>query len=149
LWQCLGFAELIMTYTKPLPAKDPESTPFWEGCARHELLIPQCNSCATYRFPPTTFCPNCRSSDTIWRKSRGHGNIFSWIVVRHPVPREVYIDSVPYAVAIVTLTEGVRMVAYLEGYDVDKIQPGMPVTVGFHDVQEGIALPVFRPVETL
>lgn len=132
-----------MTYNKPLPAKDPESTPFWEGLHRHELLIPQCEECGTYRFPPTSFCPHCRSARTRWQPSKGEGTVFSWIVVRHPVPKEIYADKVPYTVAIVELKEGVRMVGNLQGCDFEDIKAGMPVSISFEDVTGDITLPVF------
>jgi uncharacterized OB-fold protein len=136
---------LNVTYHKPLPAPDPESQPFWDGCARHELLLPRCTDCGSYRFPPTTFCPECRSAETEWKESGGLGKVFSWIVVRHPVPRDVYADDVPYVVAIVELEEGVRMVANIKCDNVDAVAADMPVQIGFADVKEGMSLPFFRP----
>ena len=62
----------------------------------------------THRFPATSFCANCQSPDFTWVESKGTGKVFSWIVVRHPVPKDVYADEVPYDVALVTLDEGVR-----------------------------------------
>jgi len=133
-----------MSYDKPLPWKDPESAPFWDACARHELLIPQCASCGTFRFPPTSRCPHCHAPDVNWVRSAGNGRIFSWIVVRHPVPADVFGSSVPYVVAIVELPEGVRMAGNVKGCGVDEITADMPVTVAFCDVAEGVSLPVFQ-----
>jgi uncharacterized OB-fold protein len=134
-----------MSYDKPVPVVDPESRPFWEACRRHELSIPQCLSCGQTRFPPTTFCPHCQSSDTKWLAASGRGTVFSWIVVRHPVPKEVYAPDVPYVVAIVQLAEGVRMVANLEQCDPDAVSADMPVSIGFRDVTAELTLPVFHP----
>ncbi len=134
-----------MGYEKPLPAPDPETEPFWNGCRDHKLLIQRCGSCRTHRFPPTSFCPSCQSGEVDWVEASGRGRVFSWIVVRHPVPKEVYADEVPYIVAIVTLEEGVRMVGNLVGIDPDKVTADMAVVVRFDNVTDDITLPEFAP----
>lgn len=134
-----------MSYMKPVPGKDAESAPFWEACADHRLVIPQCESCDTFRFPPTSLCPRCHASGIRWTASPGEGQVFSWIVVRHPVPADTFRDAVPYVVALIELREGVRMVGNVVGCDVDEVTAGMPVAVEFRDVAEGLSLPAFRP----
>src|ERR1700739_3022072 len=98
-----------MSYMKPLPVPDPESTPFWEACRAHTLKVCRCTNGAPGRFPPTSFCPECQSADHEWIEASGKAKIFSWIVVRHPVPKDVYAGEVPYVVALVTLEEGPRV----------------------------------------
>ena len=78
-------------------------------------------------------------------EASGRGRVFSWIVVRHPVPKEVYADEVPYIVAIVALVEGVRMVGNLVGIDPDQVTADMPVVVRFDNVTDDITLPAFAP----
>jgi len=136
-----------MTYAKPLPVPDPESRPFWEGCRDHKLLIVRCKSCGTNRFPATSYCFNCQSPDFDWVESRGRGKVFSWIVVRHPVPRDVYADDVPYVVALVTLDEGVRMTTNIVDCPPEDVRADMAVQVGFRDVTPDISLPVFSPAK--
>jgi hypothetical protein len=133
-----------MSYGKPLPVPDPESRPFWEAAKDGRLLIQRCASTGAYQFPPTTFCPGGLERPE-WVEASGKGRVFSWIVVRHPVPKDVYADEVPYAVALVTLDEGCRMVANLVGVDVDAIEADMPVKVAFRPVTNEITLPVFEP----
>ena len=134
-----------MSYNKPVPAPDSESRPFWDACRQHKLLIQRCDSCGQNRFPPTTFCPHCQSGDTKWVAASGRGTVFSWIVVRHPVPKEVYAPDVPYVVAIIELAEGVRMVGNIEGCVPEAVAAKMPVSVGFRDVSPDLTLPVFSP----
>ncbi|MEJ8571598.1 Zn-ribbon domain-containing OB-fold protein [Microbaculum marinum] len=135
-----------MGYEKPLPAPDPETEEFWNGCRDHRLLIQRCGSCGTHRFPPTSFCPHCQSDETEWVEASGRGRVFSWIVVRHPVPREIYAGDVPYVVAIVALDEGVRMVGNLVGIDPDAVAADLPVKVTFENVTDEITLPEFEPI---
>jgi uncharacterized OB-fold protein len=134
-----------MSYEKPLPVLDPESTPFWEACHEHKLKIVKCGDCGQVRFPPTSFCPNCNSDRIEWIEASGKATVFSWIVVRHPVPKDVYAGDVPYVVALVTLEEGVRMSTNIVGCAPEDVTAYMPVTVQFRDVTPEITLPVFAP----
>jgi uncharacterized OB-fold protein len=130
---------------KPLPVPDPESTPFWEACKAHTLKIVRCTHCGHLRFPPTSFCPECQSADHEWVETSGKAKVFSWIVVRHPVPKDVYAGDVPYVVALVTLAEGPRMSTNIVGCTPEEVAADMDVTVQFRDVTPEITLPVFAP----
>jgi uncharacterized OB-fold protein len=134
-----------MSYEKPLPVLDPESAPFWEACRDHKLKIVKCGGCGYVSFPPTSFCPNCNSDRIEWVEASGKATVFSWIVVRHPVPKDVYAGDVPYVVALVTLEEGVRMSTNIVGCAPEDVTAYMPVTVQFRDVTPEITLPVFAP----
>ena len=72
--------------------------------------------------------------------------MFSWIVVRHPIPAEVYASEVPYVVALVDLEEGVRMVTNIIGCAPEAVTAGMRLEVVYKDVNETVTLPQFRPV---
>ncbi len=135
-----------IAYGKPLPAPDPESTPFWAGCRAHQLLIVRCLECRRVRFPPTSFCPHCQSARHEWVEASGDATVFSWIVVRHPVPKDIYAADVPYIVALVTLAEGPRMPTNIVDCAPEDVTAGMALTVGFRDVTPEISLPVFRPL---
>ena len=65
--------------------------------------------------------------------------------MRHPVPRDVYQEDVPYVVALVTLEEGPRMATNIVGCPPEAVTAGMPVEVVFEEVTAEIALPHFRP----
>ena len=84
-----------MSYDKPLPVPDPESGPFWEGAKAHKLMLQRCASTGKHQFPPTTFCQGAGLERPEWVEASGRGRVFSWIVVRHPVPRDVVVYSVP------------------------------------------------------
>jgi uncharacterized OB-fold protein len=134
-----------MTYSKPLPAPDVETRPFWDGCRQGKLLIQRCEACGHVRFPPTHFCPKCHSTDQAWVESSGRGRVFSWIVVRHPVPRDIYAGDVPYVVALITLDEGVRIASNIVGVAPEAVTADMPVRVAFRDATPDITLPLFEP----
>ncbi len=132
-------------YTKPLPVPDSESTPFWDGMREGKLMLQRCASSGAYLFPPVTFCPGSLERPE-WVQASGKGTVFSWIVVRHPVPRDIYADEVPYIVAIVALDEGCRMTGNIIGCAPEDVRAGMPVEILFNRVTPEITLPAFRPV---
>jgi uncharacterized OB-fold protein len=132
---------------KPVPAPDADSRPFWDGCRDHKLMVQRCTECETFRFPPHRFCPHCRSEQREWVEASGKGEVFSWIVVVHPVPREVYAGDVPYVVSLINLDEGVRIVSNIIDCDPHAVEAGMRVEVAFQPARDDIVLPVFRPAK--
>ena len=135
-------------YLKPVPEADPDSAPFWAACREHRLMLQKCAGCGVFRYPPGPFCPHCRSRRSEWIQSAGRARVFSWIVVTHPVPKEVYAGDVPYVVALVELDEGVRMASNIVGCAPSDVRGDMHVEVLFDDVAPGITLPRFKPAET-
>jgi uncharacterized OB-fold protein len=116
---------------------------FWEGVSRHELVFQKCADCGTWLHPPRPACPNCRSFEKKWVPSSGKGTVYSWVTyVESPHPAFV----APYAVVLVEMEEGVRLVSNLIDVKPEEISIGMPVEVTFDDVAEGLTLPKFRKV---
>jgi len=50
----------------------------------------------------------------------------------------------PYAVGLIELAEGVRMVSNVVGVPYDKVRIGMPVQLEFLRVDKELELPVFK-----
>jgi uncharacterized OB-fold protein len=67
----------------------------------------------------------------------GRGTVYSYSVMRR-VP-------IPYALAYVTLAEGVSMMTNIVDGDLDAIRIGQPVTVAFKPSDGGPPVPMFRP----
>ena len=64
------------TWTKPRPNIDADSQPFWDGLARHELLLWTCEKCQT-AYWPKCYCINHENTDFAenmsWQPSSGLG----------------------------------------------------------------------------
>lgn len=135
-----------MSGPKPMPVVDHLSAPYWDGCREGRLLVQTCAACAKPRFPPGPVCPACGSPEAEWIASSGRARVYSWIVVRHPIPAEVYADEVPYVVALVELEEGVRMPTNIVGCAPEAVTAGMELEATFRDIGEGLRLPQFRPI---
>ena len=131
-------------YAKPLPRPTAESAPFWEACRRHELALQCCTACGRFWFPPANRCAHCWSETWEWTPVSGRGRVFTFTVFQRAFHR-AFVDEVPYAVAVVELEEGPRLMSNVVGCGPDEVSVGMPVTVVFDDVTPEVTLPRFRP----
>ena len=86
-------------------------------------------------------CPHCRALETEWVPSKGKGTVYSWVVYRES-PHPGF--KAPYAVVLVELEEGVRLVSNLVDVAPEEVSIGMPVEVVFDQVSEEVVLPKFR-----
>ncbi|MER7758352.1 bifunctional MaoC family dehydratase N-terminal/OB-fold nucleic acid binding domain-containing protein [Streptomyces sp. NPDC097619] len=126
---------------RPRPVTNRDNEGFWEGVARHRLLIQRCTRCTTLRFPWLPGCNACGSREWDTVESAGEGTVFSYVVMHHP-PFPAF--DPPYAVALVELAEGVRMISGVTGVRPEEVRIGMPVRLEFQRVDEDLELPVFR-----
>jgi uncharacterized OB-fold protein len=122
----------------PAPEANPETKPFWDAAAEGRLLIKKCVTCGQVHFYPRAICPFCGSDKTEWVSASGRGTVYSYSVMRR-VP-------IPYALAYVTLEEGVTMMTNIVDGDLDAIRIGQRVTVAFKPSEGGPPVPMFRPM---
>jgi len=119
------------------------SSPFWDGCARSELLLQRCSACGALRHPPSSVCPHCLSAQNEWVPASGRGTIYTFAVVRQALSK-AWEDKVPYTVAVIELEEGLHFLTELVEIDPDAVTIGLPVEVTFV-WRDGVTLPLFRP----
>ncbi len=133
----------LVEYTKPLPVPSELSAPFWEACRRHELIIQRCQNCRAFRFPPAILCPECLSESVEWTRVSGRGKIFSFVIF-HRVYHPSFAADVPYAIALIELEEGPRLVSNIVDCPPAEVVCDLPVEVVFEDVTPEVTLPKFR-----
>jgi uncharacterized OB-fold protein len=131
-----------MSYSKPVPAITAEMRPFFEAAARNELRVQRCTACGTHRFPARAICSECLSLESEWVPVSGRGEIFSFNVM-HQVYHPGFAGEVPYAVVVVKLAEGPKMISNLVGVSPQGIRIGMPVRVVFERITDEVTLPKF------
>lgn len=133
--------------TKPTrlrPPKGHDNAWWWDGIDRGELLIQQCSSCGALRHPPRPMCGECQSLEWETLVSQGAGTVYSYTVMHHPpIPGYEY----PFAVALVELDEGTRLVANVLGCDPSEVHIGMRVQARIENVDDEMKLPMFHPVK--
>ena len=132
----------------PIPVPDADTQPFWDACARGELLIQRCGRCGKWLWQPRPICSTCQAPDPVWTRVNGDGVVASWIVMRPPT-LPAYAGLVPFVILLVELDEGVRLLGYLvdDGGRVlttdgaaEDVRIGARVALRFHD-QAGTPLP--------
>ncbi|MFC7306049.1 bifunctional MaoC family dehydratase N-terminal/OB-fold nucleic acid binding domain-containing protein [Streptomyces monticola] len=126
---------------RPRPVINRDNTGFWDGVAQHKLLIQRCGGCRALRFPWLPGCNACGSPEWDTLEASGEGTVYSYVVMHHP-PFPAF--DPPYAVGLVELAEGVRMISNVVGVPHDKVRIGMPVRLEFQRVDAELELPVFR-----
>ncbi|HTO08422.1 MAG TPA: Zn-ribbon domain-containing OB-fold protein [Myxococcota bacterium] len=128
---------------RPKPVPTPETRHYWEGARAGELRLQRCRSCSQAYFPPRPFCPHCASGDTEVFRASGRASLYSYVIHHRPMPG----FEPPYAIAVVTLAEGPRMMTNLVGVPQtpEALELDMPLELTFHKLDDEISLPVFRP----
>lgn len=130
---------------RPLPELTAESTPFWTGGARGELMIAFCDQCKGAVHPPQLICPACGTASVAPQATARGGTVYSYTVNHQPwLPRM----AVPFAIAVVDLdaAPGVRLTAPVVCADPDSIHIGQRMKLGFEQSDE-IWLPLWHPDE--
>ncbi len=132
---------------RPRPVINRDNAGFWEGVDRHQLLIQRCTGCATLRFPWLPGCNACGGLDWDTVEASGEGTVYSYVVMHHPPFPAL---DPPYAVGLIELAEGVRMISNVVGVPYDKVRIGLPVRLEFQRYEDpggALVLPVFRVPE--
>ncbi len=114
---------------------------------RGELRLQRCSHCDEFYFPPPRpFCPSCWSADVTWQAVSGRGTLHSYVINHRPAPG--FAADAPYAIALVQLDEGPRMMSNILG--VENIPPenlvlDMALEVTFEQRGDITVPPQFQP----
>lgn len=128
---------------RPLPVPTPETAHFWAGTRAGELRLQRCSDCEGTYFPPRPFCPRCAGRDVDVVVASGRAMLASYVISHLPAPG----FEPPYAIAIVELEEGPRMLTSIVEcpQTPEALQLDMPLVVTFAELTSEITLPYFRP----
>jgi hypothetical protein len=122
--------------SRPIPAPpiNPENQRFFEGARAGEFLLKRCTECGELHYYPRAVCPFCSSDRTEWIAAAGRGVIYSYSVMRR---------APEYAIAYVTLDEGVTVLTNLVDCEFDRLRIGANVRVVFKPAEGGEIVPMF------
>jgi uncharacterized OB-fold protein len=121
------------------PTLDAATEPYFAAAKNGVLKLRRCTACSKPHWYPRPICPFCLG-DTAWEDARGTGTIYSVSVTRRAGP-------IPYAIAYVTLDEGVTMLTNIVDCDLDALRIGQRVKVCFKPTEGDGAMPMFTPAE--
>ena len=119
------------------------SQPFWQATRDRKLLLQYCPRSARFQFFPraTSIADGRRGLE--WREVSGRGEIFSYTVVRRSRPP--FQGNEPFLLAVVTLEEGVNIMADLVNCRLDAARIGLAVMPFWAPLPDGANLPLFQP----
>ncbi len=126
-----------MTTKRFVSPPSPAAMPFWEASKEQRLVLQWCLDCEQPVHFPREVCPRCLGSRFDWREASGDAEVYS-VVVEHRAEE-------PFAIALVDLAEGVRMLTNIVGCPAEQVAVGMPVQVTWEALDDGRHLPLFQP----
>jgi uncharacterized protein len=126
-----------------LPKPTPETAHYWGAARDGRLALQKCKSCAHVYFPPRPFCPTCSSRDISVVDATGRATLYSYVINHRAAPG----FPAPYAIAVVELEEGARMMTNIVNLPQtpEALVLDMPLKVAFQKLTEEITAPVFEP----
>ena len=125
---------------RALPQPTPETQHFWDGAQAGELRLQRCDDCSHVYFPPRPFCPKCGTRKVSVFKASGKAILDSYVIHHRKVPG----FEPPYAIAVVKLAEGPRMMTNIVTDDAETLTIDQPLS--FVPAQEqGHGIARFKP----
>ena len=95
------------------------------------LLGSRCSSCSTPYFPKAALChhPECTNGETDDTEFGPTGTLWSWAIQNYPPGAPARFDEpyVPYAIGVVDLDDGLRVVGRMSVDDLDSLRAGAEV----------------------
>jgi hypothetical protein len=135
----------VEAWQKPIPARDPVSTTYWEAAAEGRLLIQRCTSCGSRQFYPRALCTTCGAVPD-WEEVSGRGVVHTFTVIRQQGGRP-FRDELPYIVAMIALEEGPMMMGNVTGCTVEKVFIGLAVRAYIVEAEPGVGVPYWEPAD--
>ncbi len=99
---------------------------------RYRLEAGQCRSCGAVHYPPRAVCPECKGQDLDTVNLPMRGVIETYTVVR--VAPSAFMDQAPYALAIIRLENGTRLLTQVVDGEPEALTRGMPVRLEFRRI---------------
>jgi uncharacterized OB-fold protein len=120
----------------PSPPVNPENRAFFDAAKEGRFLLGRCGACKALHYYPRAICPFCLSkAETV--PAKGTGRLYSYSVMRRVAE--------PYAIAYVTLDEGVTVLTSIVDCNLDTLRIGAAVRLVFKPAEGGEMIPMFTP----
>lgn len=125
------------------PVEPANFEPVLSGLAEGQLVLPRCQHCGAWNWPPPASCRECGSVKLGYSVVDSvAGVLYSYTVVWHTRLSQ-FVDRVPYIVGIVEVAEtGVRLAGEVESEDMSHLTIGAPAEPVFDTSDDGI--PILR-----
>src|SRR3979411_2174698 len=127
------------------PKPTPETRHFWDGTQAGELRLQRCAARGNQHFPARPVCRSCAPPRVSIFKASGKANLYSYVIHHRPVPG----FTPPYAIAVVELDEGPRMMSNIVDcpQTPEALGLDLPLEAIFEKMDDEISIPLFRPAK--
>ncbi|MBD3225557.1 MAG: transcriptional regulator [Caldithrix sp.] len=99
---------------------------------RYKLEAGKCKSCGYIVFPMRLICPKCQNQDFDSINLSREGTLITYSVIR--VASSRFVNQAPFAVGIVELKEGVRILSQITDCNINELKSGMKMQVEFRRI---------------
>jgi uncharacterized OB-fold protein len=137
---------VVAAHGFPTPTPDADSTPYWQALREHRVLFQRCAACGHSQLYFRALCRSCWSRDLHEVQAGGTGTVHS-LTVCHSVGNPALAAELPYALALVDLDEGPRVMTRIVG-EPSSVRIGDRVTATFRDLDEECSLLYFERQES-
>ena len=120
------------------------SGPYWEATRDRRLVLQRCQGCAGTVWYPRAICPHCLSDELVWDEVSGTGTVYSVSIHYRAPSKESDLDA-PYAVALVDLDAGARVLSNVVNCDPETVRIGARVRATWTALADGRNLLRFEP----
>lgn len=127
--------------SKPLPQPTEVSRRFWDELQEGRLVAQYCPQCRRFQHYPKPVCAGCWTGELEWRELVGTGTVYTFSVV-HRGPSKEFSDT-PYAVGLIDLDEGIRMMAGISAPGLTQLRIGDRVHLS-PESRDGMLIPHFE-----
>lgn len=101
---------------------------------RYRLEAGKCKNCGRIYFPARLVCPDCGSKDIETIRLSGQGQLETYTIIR--VAPSGFGDLAPFAVGIVKMDEGVRVMGQVVDCDPEALKIGDRLVTQFRRINE-------------
>ncbi|MHA1686311.1 MAG: Zn-ribbon domain-containing OB-fold protein [Candidatus Heimdallarchaeaceae archaeon] len=98
------------------------------------IVYSECQECKQKSLPPLPHCPSCNSTTVELKEALHYGTIETYTIIN--IPTTNFEKEAPFAVGIIKLTEGIRIMARIHYSDPSELKIGEKVVAKF-DIEKG------------
>ncbi len=126
---------------RPRPRLEGLAGEFYAHVSKGELRLQRCSTCRAWRHIPRPLCSACSSGAWTWERSAGRGRVVTLTITERPL-HPAFTDT-PYAIVVVELEEGPRLLTSILDADPRQIRIGTAVRFEPLRLDDEISLPAF------
>lgn len=116
---------------------------FWQSLKEGKFVTTKCADCGEVSFPPQADCPKCMSGKVDWVDLGTDAELVTFTYVQ--VTPTSFVETDPYLVGVGRLSQGLKVLAWIEGTSLEKLSPGMKLRLEARTGRDGSPYYVFVP----